>query len=126
MAAYEREKYACCAASSDLLKITQYRRCHSVHARSKRHKSAIADRAFHPHTQPRPLFCVCDSLVDLVTDLELTGLVRTGFRHSLSRRLIRRRQLPFKICYPSQRFVSLCLRVVARLLFLLQLPSAFL
>ena len=122
MAAYEREKYACCAASSDLLKITQYRRCHSVHARSKRHKSAIADRAFHPHTQPRPLFCVCGCLLRAP---ELSGLVRTAARHSLSR-LIPRRQLPFKLCCPSQRFVSLCLCVAARLLFLLQLPSAFL
>ena len=101
MAAYEGETYAC-TASSDSLKITQYRRCHSVHARSRRHKSAIADRAFHPHTSPDR--SSVSAALWLVAAPELSGLVSMAARHySLSRRLIPLRQLPFKLCHLSQR-----------------------
>ena len=47
-------------------------------------------------------------LVLLPTSYAMLTQCATARRHSLSR-LIPRRQLPFKLCYPSQRFVSLCI-----------------
>ena len=116
MAAYEGETCAC-AASSDLLKITQYRRCHTVYTHGVSVIKARVQTVHSIHTHSPDRSSVFAALC-LVAAPELSGLVSIAARHSLSRRLIRRRQLPFKLCYPSQRFVSLCLCVAARLLFL--------